>query len=58
MNSNFDIKKKGCTFIERRPIMIASSAYMTDQNRQDCLSIGFDFITEIPLSSDFLNQVR
>ena len=36
-------------FIERKPIIIASSAYITEQIQDECLSIGFDFITEVPM---------
>ena len=36
------------------PLMIASSAFINDQIREECLEIGFDHIIEIPLQQDFL----
>ena len=41
-------------YIERVPIMIAGSAYITDEIEEECLSIGFDFITEVPIKTTFL----
>ena len=43
--------------IERKPIMIASSAFITKQIEEECLSIGFDFITEVPIKHDFLKTI-
>lgn len=36
-------------YVERRPIMIASSAFISDKIRQECIDIGFDYITDIPI---------
>lgn len=44
-------------FIERKPIMIASSAYINEETKDECLSIGFDFITEVPMKPQFLQMI-
>ena len=52
-----DLQEFHYDYVERRPIMIASSAYISDSIRQKCIAIGFDYITDIPFKQDFLKRI-
>lgn len=42
------------TYVNRRPIIVASSAHVTEEIQQQCLNEGFDMITGVPMEKDFL----
>lgn len=36
-------------YFERKPVMVAGTAYLTKDIHDKCKSIGFDFITGVPI---------
>ena len=40
---------KKTTYVEIKPIMIASSAHITEEIQINCLKIGFDKVSGIPI---------
>lgn len=45
------------TYVNRRPLMIANSAHITEEIHQNCLAQGFDMITNIPIEQEFIAQM-
>ena len=43
--------------MERQPVMIACSAYISESIKEKCYSVGFKFITDVPISQDFIQQL-
>ena len=39
------------------PLLVASSAYMTNQIREECDQIGFDHCADVPVGKEFLTQI-
>ena len=48
---------KSLKFKERRPTIVATSALMNIDVKDKCLSTGFDFFSNIPISKHFLLNV-
>lgn len=44
-------------YVERKPLMIASTAHITNETRSECLKVGFDLITNVPIKRDFLTRI-
>lgn len=44
-------------YVNRRPLMIASSAHITEEVQSNCLDEGFEMITSVPIQQEFLNDV-
>ena len=43
--------------MERKPLLIASSAMLTDDTVDHCLSIGFKHVTNVPINLEFIDKV-
>lgn len=43
-------------FVERKPLLIASSAMLTEEIIQECLSVGFNKVTNVPITRDFIES--
>ena len=52
--SNHFVEKQQPKFIERRPILVASSAFINDEIKENCLKAGFDQIIDVPIKYNFL----
>ena len=56
-NMKLQLQDFNYDYVERRPIMIASSAFISDKIQENCISIGFDYITDIPFQQEFVTKI-
>ena len=56
-NMKLQLQDFNYDYVERRPIMIASSAFISDKIQENCISTGFDYITDIPFQQEFVTKI-
>ena len=44
-------------YIERKPIIIASSAQVSDDVKEKCYAIGFNYVSGIPIEYEFITEI-
>ena len=37
--------------------MVAASAFIDDRIRDECITLGFDFIVDTPISKEYANKI-
>ena len=54
----FGINIEDTGYIPRCPLIVASSALMTDEIHSKCLKNGFTHATEVPIQGEFLKKIQ
>ena len=49
--------KQSKVYIQRKPVIIASSAQVSNDVKDKCYGIGFDYVTGIPIEYEFITEI-